>query len=137
MSKGILDTNIIIHLPNLDPAVLPIHSAITTISIAELSAGVHAAKDSTTRSERLDLLQRTENSFDPLPFDLKAAHIYGRISAQVTAIGRSPRRRIADLMIAAIAASQGLPIYTTNDDDFKGLEGVVKVVPVKRPSLLA
>jgi predicted nucleic acid-binding protein len=33
-------------------------------------------------------------------------------------------------MIAATAASLGLPLYTRNPDDFKGLESQLNVVPV-------
>ncbi|MDR1768125.1 MAG: hypothetical protein LBR32_06835 [Propionibacteriaceae bacterium] len=43
-------------------------------------------------------------------------------------------RRVADLMIAATAAVEGLPVYTTNPDDFAGLDPLVEVVPVTRPS---
>ncbi|MEY9966285.1 putative nucleic acid-binding protein [Streptacidiphilus sp. MAP12-16] len=32
--------------------------------------------------------------------------------------GRKPRRRVADLMIAAIAIAEDLPPFTTNPDDF-------------------
>lgn len=35
-----------------------------------------------------------------------------------------------DLMIAAVASSRGLPLYTRNTDDFVGLESLVTVVPV-------
>ena len=38
---------------------------------------------------------------------------------------RRPRR--TDLMIAAIASARGLPLYTRNSKDFKGLERVVTV----------
>jgi hypothetical protein len=33
-------------------------------------------------------------------------------------------------MIAAIASAKGLPLFTRNAGDFKGLEGAVLVVPV-------
>lgn len=36
-------------------------------------------------------------------------------------------------MIAATAASNGLPLFTTNPKDFAGLEAVLTVVPVDRP----
>ena len=39
----------------------------------------------------------------------------------------------SDLMIAAVAAAQGLPLYTTNPDDFAGLDRIVDIVPVPRP----
>lgn len=41
----------------------------------------------------------------------------------------------ADLMIATTAASNRLPLYTANPDDFKGAEGYVEVVGVQaRPN---
>ncbi|MFF3392271.1 hypothetical protein ACFYW1_15260 [Streptomyces sp. NPDC002669] len=43
---------------------------------------------------------------------------------------RDPRPRRMDLMIAAIASVRGLPLYTRDADDFKGLEGALTVVPV-------
>jgi predicted nucleic acid-binding protein len=33
-----------------------------------------------------------------------------------------------DLLIAAIAVANDLPLYTRNKDDFAGLEGLVKVI---------
>ena len=49
--------------------------------------------------------------------------------------GRKPRRRVADLMIAAIAIAEELPLFTTNPDDYKGLESLLTVVPVTRPAV--
>ena len=82
------------------------------------------------RARRLDVLQRAENEFDPIPFDAEAARIYGRVCAAVVSAGRKPRRRIADLMIAATAIAEGLPLFTTNPDDFRGLDELLTVVAV-------
>lgn len=81
----------------------------------------------------MDVLQRTEHEFDPIPFDVEAARVYGWVTAAVIAAGRKPRRRALDLMIASIAIAEGLPLYTTNPDDFVGLERLMTVVPVRRP----
>jgi predicted nucleic acid-binding protein len=35
-----------------------------------------------------------------------------------------------DLMIAAIASAHGLPLYTRNADDFKGLQDMLTVIAV-------
>ncbi|WP_405180631.1 type II toxin-antitoxin system VapC family toxin [Nocardia sp. NBC_01377] len=141
-TQGLVDTNIMILRRWVDPAELPDELAITAITLAELSAGPHEVRrgdeqsdydEHAERARRLDVLQRAEHEFDPIPFDAEAARIYGRVSAAVISAGRKPRRRVADLMIAAIAIAEGLPLFTTNPDDFKGLENLLTVVPVTRP----
>ncbi|WP_314175861.1 PIN domain-containing protein [Streptomyces winkii] len=68
--------------------------------------------------------------FDPLPFDGDAAARYGTLVSLVLAQRRAPRPRKQDLMIAAIASIRGLPLFSRNADDFKGLESAVTVVAV-------
>lgn len=142
--RGLLDTNIMILRRWVDPTELPAEMAISAITLAELSAGPHEVRrneeqsdyeEYAERARRLDVLQRAENEFDPIPFDAEAARIYGRICAAVISTGRKPRKRVADLMIAAIAVAEDLPLFTTNADDFKGLETLLTVVPVTRPTL--
>lgn len=79
------------------------------------------------------MLQRAEHEFDPIPFGVEAARAFGRVTAGCVAAGRRPRRRVADLMIASVAIAEALPLFTTNPDDFRGLEELVTVVPVTRP----
>ncbi|WP_173923351.1 type II toxin-antitoxin system VapC family toxin [Agromyces sp. Marseille-P2726] len=134
--RGLLDTNIVILRRWIDPDDLPAEVAISAVTLAELSAGVHlvrGADSATERARRIDVLQRVEHEFDPIPFDVDAARAFGRISAAVQAVGRTPRRRIADLMIAAVAAAQSLPLYTTNPRDFVGLDELLEVEAVSRP----
>jgi predicted nucleic acid-binding protein len=136
--RGLVDTNIIILRRWIDPAELPDEIAISAVTLAELSAGVHLVPEqglgtAAERARRAEILQRVESEFEPLPFDADAARAFGRASAAVHAAGRTPRRRVADLMIAAVAAAAQLPLYTTNPDDFVGLDGIVTVVTVHRP----
>ncbi|MEU1809564.1 hypothetical protein O7622_25635 [Micromonospora sp. WMMD1076] len=41
---------------------------------------------------------------------------------------------MANLMIASVAHADALPLYTTNPGDFLGLDGLVTVHPVGRPT---
>ncbi|KUO15187.1 type II toxin-antitoxin system VapC family toxin [Streptomyces dysideae] len=143
--QGLLDTNIMILRKWINSSELPAEMAITAITLAELSAGPHQVRSNAEqndydehaeRARRTDILQRAENEFDPIPFDAEAARIYGRVCAAVISTGRTPRRRIADLMIASIAVAEDLPLFTTNPDDFKGLDDLLTVVPVTRRKVL-
>jgi predicted nucleic acid-binding protein len=98
--------------------------------MAELAAGPAATQDLAERARRQDRLQRAEAAFEPIPFGSEAARASGRVHAAVTAAGRQPRRRFADLLIASIAVAEGLPLLTRNPDDFAGLVEILVVVPV-------
>lgn len=142
--RGMLDTNILILRRWIDPAGLPDEMAISAITLAELSAGPHEVRSNDEqdmyeereeRARRMEILQRAESEFDPIPFDAEAARVYGRVTAAIVAAGRKPRRRTADLMIAATAVAEGLALFTTNPGDYVGLDKLVHVVPVSRPRL--
>ncbi len=134
-SRGLIDTNVVIHLGALDPAHLPDEMVMSAITLAELSAGPHHTTDPIERARRTSVLQHAEATFDPLPFDADAARAYGQVSAAVLAAGRAPRRRFADLMIASIAMANRLPLYTTNPDDFHGLDQLITVTAISRPTV--
>jgi hypothetical protein len=85
-------------------------------------------KRSTAPSGRVAVLQHVEATFDPLPYDQGAARLYGQICAAVRAAGRQPRKRSSDLQVAATAASNLLPLHTTNPADFQGTQGLVEIV---------
>jgi predicted nucleic acid-binding protein len=142
--RGLLDTNIMILRSRIAPEELPDEMAISAVTLAELSAGPHQVRPDTEqdayfeaaeRARRLDVLQRAEHEFDPISFDADAARAYGRVTAAVISAGRKPRRRAVDLMIAATAIAAELPLYTTNPDDFAGLEHLVTVIQVTRPEV--
>ena len=128
---GVLDTSIIAALRRYDPAELPGALLITAITLGELSYGPHATDDPLKRAARTAVLQHVEATFDPLPYDHAAARLYGQICAAVRAAGRHPRTLASDLMIAATAASNALPLYTVNPADFRGAESFVELVAVQ------
>ena len=130
LARGLLDTSVIVDLDRLDVAQLPEEVAISTVTLAELSCGPSATTDRSERARRQDRLQRVEATFDPLPFDIEAARAYGRVCAAVLGQGRQPRRRFADLLIAATALAEELPLVTRNSKDFDGLEDLITVVEV-------
>ncbi len=129
--RGLLDTSVLIDLDSIDPDLLPVESAISALSMAELAAGPHASTDTVERARRQDRLQRAEVLFDPLPFDADAARAYGLVYAAVLTGGRKARGpRAVDLLIAATAVANGIPLYTRNADDVRFLDGLVEVVEV-------
>ncbi|MGP4019880.1 type II toxin-antitoxin system VapC family toxin [Saccharopolyspora sp. 5N708] len=124
---GVLATCAYIDLELLDRAVLPAQSELTSVSLAELHQGVAMARDPVVRAARLEMLGAAIVEFDPLPFDGEAAARYGTLVALTLAANRNPRPRRVDLMIAAVASAHGLPLFTRNADDFKGLESMITV----------
>ena len=98
--------------------------AISAITLAELSAGPHEVRSNdeqdvydehAERARRLEILQRAESEFDPVPFDAEAARIYGRVSAAVVADGRKPRRRLAESSRSAARPSRTSGRPAAND----------------------
>jgi predicted nucleic acid-binding protein len=132
---AVVDTSIIAALRLYDPAELPDTILITAVTLGELSFGPHATDDPVKRAGRVAVLQHVEATFEPLPYDQGSARLFGQICAAVRAAGREPRKRASDLMIAATAASNQLPLYTANPADFRGCEDLVEVVELKaRPN---
>jgi predicted nucleic acid-binding protein len=140
--QGLLDTKVVILRKWIDPADLPAAVAISAVTLAELSAGPHEVRPASEQQEyeehaerarRLDVLQRVEHEFDPIPFGVEAARAYGQVAAGIIGAGRKPRRA-ADLMIASVAIAEDLPLFTTHPADFAGLGHLLTVVAVTRPS---
>jgi predicted nucleic acid-binding protein len=131
VARGLLDTSVVIDLEYIDTEVLPAESVVSALTFAELAAGPHAADDGAERARRQEQLQRLEGTTSPVPFGLNAARAYGRVFAASAAAGRKPRGgRAVDLMIAATALAEGLPLFTRNPKDFVGLDDLVEIVAV-------
>ena len=114
-----------------DASELPAYPLICAITLAELSVGPLVGTDD-ERAARQAHLQRAEVDFDPLPFDADAARAFGQVAAALRRSGRKTRARAYDAMIAAVAVANGLPLYTCNPRDFKGIDGL-QVIAVSVP----
>lgn len=127
MSRGILDTSVLVAD---DVVPIPGELAISIVSIAELKFGVLVAKNDQTRATRLSRLSAIERRFDPLPVDEAVADSYARLAARIVAVGRQPRARVMDLLIAATAHAHGATIYTRNGADLAGIEDLVTITSI-------
>lgn len=131
--RGVLDTSTVILLTRLrDASLLPQEPLITAVTLAELSVGPLVATIDEERAARQSHVQQAESDFDPLPFDVAVARAFGRVALALRKGGRSVKPRAYDVMIAATALANGLPLYTCNPKDFKGIDGLT-VVPVPVP----
>jgi predicted nucleic acid-binding protein len=125
--RGLLDTSAII---DYDPLAVVKHvdeAAICVITVAELATGLHTG-DPIVDDDRTAFLYGIRHAFGLLPFDEECAMRYGALTAVVRRAGRSPRRRQFDLMIAAVAVRNRLPLLTRNPVDFKGLHESLTVL---------
>lgn len=126
MERLILDTSVLI-----DPVALPedAEAAISAVSIAELHFGLLVADD-TTRPLRATRLGLIESRFTPLPLDDKVAREWGRLQAAVASRDANPRKRSADLAIAATANVHDATLVTRNLKDFIIIDDLVRVSAV-------
>jgi predicted nucleic acid-binding protein len=125
--RAVLDTSVLIatEVPELEGDL-----AISAASLAELHFGVLVTAAAASRAERLRRLALLERSFDALPIDDAVAASYGQLAAAVVAIGRQPRARVFDLLIAATAHAHQARLYTRNARDLTGLEHLLDIVAV-------
>lgn len=65
---------------------------------------------------------------EPLPFEAACVAAYQSVAAVNVAVGRHPRHRTLDLLIAATAHAHGLPLYTRNAGDVEHLAELVEIV---------
>jgi len=123
--KSVLDTSVLL---GPMPDVIAGELAVSSATLAELHFGVLVARNDAVRAERLRRLGDIERTFEALSIDAAVARHYGRLAAAVTAVGRQPRVRVLDLLIAATAAARGARLVTRNASDLVGIEHLVEIV---------
>jgi predicted nucleic acid-binding protein len=119
----VLDTSALIEGDELPGGI---ESSISAVSIAELHFGLLVAPNEQARAERAVRLGLVEARFPkPLPVDDRVAREWGRLKAAVRQRGGQPRKREADLAIAATAVVHNAELITHNVKDFKIIEDLV------------
>src|SRR5580658_7448230 len=123
----LLDTNVIIDLAGrrgttvrrrLDENGLEALS-ISSVSLAELEFGEAKAE---RPSRTLALFRAFLHEIPVLPFDEKAAPVYGRIRADLERRGQVIGAN--DLLIASIAIAHSLVVVTRDVDEFGRVDGL-------------
>jgi predicted nucleic acid-binding protein len=129
--KVLLDTSILIG--GGWSAIPRTHAAISVVSLSELHFGVFTANDNEARAIRANRLGSIEARFPrPLDVDNRVARVWGELQAAVAERGGNPRKRLADLAIAATAKAHGALLITT---DIKDLEIIEDLVDFRHPPI--
>jgi len=123
--RAILDTSVLIDDPTIEVGS---QAAISTVSLAELYFGALVATDPGERASRTAQLGFIESHFDALPLDERVAQVLGQLQAAVSGRGANPRKRTADLAIAATAIVHDAALFTRNYKDFKVVDDLVDVL---------
>lgn len=129
--RGLIDTSVYIATESgrhLDLAELPDEWFASVVTLAELTSGVLAAQDLSTRARRMATLNLMDDA-ELLPVDEEVATQWARLRGQVLSAGR--RVNVNDLWIAATAAAHRLPVVT-QDADFDVLAeiGGIEIIRV-------
>lgn len=125
--KLLLDTNICIYLIKKKPPLVLRHFeayaagtiGISSITVAELEFGV---QKSLYPSQNQEALEQFLLPLAILDFDYEAARAYGRLRSLLETRGRVIGS--LDMLIAAHALSQGLPLATNNVREFSKVPGL-------------
>jgi len=104
----------------LDTDSVPITTAVSVVTLAELHAGVLAARDTATRARRLATLDAIA-VVQALPVTAEAARHWATLRVRLAEEGRTAK--VNDLWIAAIAAANGMDVLS-QDTDFDAIEDV-------------
>lgn len=124
--RYLFDTNICIYLLNKSDeglirrvsALTPTSVAVSTLTVAELVAGVVSLGEISTAMSRI---AEFLSSFQIIPFDVPDAEAYGSV---YPVIGRTGKRTNAiDGLLAAQAIARGLSLVT-NDRRFPKIPGM-------------
>jgi predicted nucleic acid-binding protein len=127
--RVLLDTSVVIDYPADAVASRAEAAAVSAITLAELSYGLHTP-DPLLNAAREQRYHWIADTFAPIPFDTSAPRVYGALCANVRAPGPDPKPRRFDILIAAVAVALGIPLVTRNESDFRGIHSALHIIAV-------
>ena len=96
--------------------------ALSVVTASELLHGVRRARDATRRARREVYVEALLAGFPVIAFDLVAARLHARLSAQLADSGKTIGAH--DLIIAATALARGLDLMTRDERSFGRIPGL-------------
>jgi predicted nucleic acid-binding protein len=123
VTRGIADTSLFIALETGRPIAtheVPESLAVSVVTLAELRAGVLAARDLETRDRRLTTYAYVRD-LDLVPVDADVAEAWAVLRVRLR--DRGVAMGVNDAWIAATAIALGVPLVT-QDADFDGVPGL-------------
>lgn len=114
--SGLLDTSVFIARETGRPLdELPVHVAVSVVTIGELQLGVLAADDASARARRADTLALARAA-DPIPISEAVMVTWARLVSDCRRAGIHRTVKLTDALIAATAIEHGLPVVTQDED---------------------
>lgn len=129
-----VDTNVLIHFEKSGKAndLMGLNKAerafISTVTAAELLAGVGRANTEERRKRRSNFVEAIITAYGVLDFTLDSARIHAEIHTHLASKGQMIGAH--DLLIAATARQYGMAILTENVGEFARVPGLI-VIPFK------
>jgi predicted nucleic acid-binding protein len=115
--RGILDTSVFVANERgrtLNASQLPEEAAVSVVTVAELTLGVHIAGSDEVRARRLATVNAIRAAYLALPIDEDVASSFAELVAVARRGGRRPK--VQDAWIAATARRHGVAVYTQDRD---------------------
>jgi predicted nucleic acid-binding protein len=114
--SGLLDTSVFIARESGRPlGELPVHVAVSVVTIGELQLGVLAAEDDGARARRAETLALARAA-DPIPIGEAVMTSWARLVSDCRNADVHRTIRLTDALIAATAIEHGLPVVTQDAD---------------------
>ncbi len=95
---------------------------MAAVTVSELLFGLHRADTAARRLRRENFLEALLETIPVLPFDLRAARVYGRIWSELAATGQMIGPH--DAQIAATCLAHGYGVLTENLAHFQRVPGL-------------